>query len=248
MDKKPAVIIGILLAALIAGGLILAYRGQNILESVFGSARKSFIEIKPRITADTAQANVSLPAAGKEKSGKKETEAKVPAVRWCLPENAASVSGNVIINEVAWMGTMASYSDEWIELKNISGDTADLSGWQLMNKKGTVKIAFGGEARIAPGGFFLLERTDDFSVPEVKAGAIYTGGLANTKEALFLFDRECRIADSVAAFPAWPAGDNTTKKTMERRSGGKWQTSVYTGGTPGAENSMGIVVPRPLKP
>jgi len=34
----------------------------------------------------------------------------------------------VIINEVAWMGTQTSSSDEWIELKNVSGQDVNLNG------------------------------------------------------------------------------------------------------------------------
>ncbi len=37
----------------------------------------------------------------------------------------------VIINEVAWMGTIASTSDEWIELYNPGTVAIDLTGWVL---------------------------------------------------------------------------------------------------------------------
>jgi hypothetical protein len=89
---------------------------------------------------------------------------------------------------------------------------------------------------LAPGGFYLLERTDDGAVPEITADKIYSGSLGNSDEALFLFDAACQLQDSVIAAPKWPAGDNTTKKTMERLPGLLWQTSAAPGGTPKAEN------------
>ena len=38
---------------------------------------------------------------------------------------------SIVINEVAWMGGVRSASDEWIELKNVSGSVVDVSEWQL---------------------------------------------------------------------------------------------------------------------
>ncbi|MDD3386734.1 MAG: hypothetical protein PHX92_02290, partial [Candidatus Pacebacteria bacterium] len=49
----------------------------------------------------------------------------------------------------------------------------------------------------------------------------------------------CNLIDEVLAEPSWPAGDNDTKKTMERGSDLSWHT--YFGeflGTPKAENSI----------
>ena len=38
-------------------------------------------------------------------------------------------SADVVINEVAWMGTDVHYTDEWIEL--YSSSAVDLTGWVL---------------------------------------------------------------------------------------------------------------------
>ena len=40
---------------------------------------------------------------------------------------------NVVINEIAWMGSAASASDEWIELKNTTNESINLSGWTLQS-------------------------------------------------------------------------------------------------------------------
>ncbi len=38
-----------------------------------------------------------------------------------LNSTQAAGAGDVLINEIAWMGTTASYNDEWIEWYNNSG-------------------------------------------------------------------------------------------------------------------------------
>jgi len=146
----------------------------------------------------------------------------------------------IIINEVAWMGSTNSANDEWIELKNISGAEIDLAGWQIVNKEKKIKIIF-DRGRASVNGFLLLERTNDDSVPGIAADLIYTGALSNTNEALYLFDENCQLQDEVLANPDWPAGDNSSKRTMERKPDLTWQTSLNPGGTPKRENSEGYV-------
>ncbi len=149
------------------------------------------------------------------------------------------VRNMVILNEVAWMGTVNSANDEWIELKNKLSSPINLTGWQLLDKDGQIKIIFSSQAIIPPNGFFLLERTNDDSVPGLKADLIYNGNLSNSEEALFLFDENCLLQDEVEANPDWPAGDNSAKRTMERKLDFGWQSSFSPGGTPKRENSSG---------
>lgn len=150
---------------------------------------------------------------------------------------------SIIINEVAWMGGVRSASDEWIELKNISGNDIDVSGWQLLNKGGGIKVKLGGLKTpiIKPGQFILLERTDNNSAVGATASLIYSGALANSSEGLKLFDSACGVIDEIAVSAHWPAGSNESKQTMERNSGGYgWHTSSMAGGTPKKENSAGV--------
>ena len=148
----------------------------------------------------------------------------------------------IIINEVAWMGTISGANDEWIELKNISGGEINLSGWQLIDQGEQIKITFGNSDKISAGGFFLLERTDDNSAPNIIADKIYTGVLSNANEGLRLFSNNCGLIDEVLANPDWPAGDSAQKRSMERSLDFSWHN--YNGiaqnnilGTPKAENS-----------
>jgi len=159
--------------------------------------------------------------------------------------NYHPLRNEVIINEVAWMGSYNSASDEWIELKNISSKEIDVSNWQLLNKKENIKIILPAATKIQAGQFLLLERTDDNSVPGIKADFIYSGSLTNSIEGLRLFDNNCQLQDEVLA-DSWPAGDNNSKRTMEREDNFAWHTyqgssinGIY--GTPKRENSQPVI-------
>jgi cytosine/adenosine deaminase-related metal-dependent hydrolase len=117
----------------------------------------------------------------------------------------------VVLNEIAWMGTLTSANDEWMELRNNTPNAISLAGWTLRAADGTPSVILSGT--IPAGGYFLLERTDDNSVPGVAADQIYTGALGNAGELLSLRDNTSALQDAVSA---WYAGNNTTKETMQR--------------------------------
>ena len=131
---------------------------------------------------------------------------------------------NLLINEVAWMGSFTSANDEWFELKNISGNELDISGWQVLDKNEDIKITFGQGIKVVANGFLLLERTDDDSVPGTKADVIYSGALSNSDEGLRLFDNECNLVDEVVASSEWPGGIAEARRAMERQSNLSWNT------------------------
>ena len=168
-------------------------------------------------------------------------------------------SAVVLINEVAWAGTLASANDEWIELYNPGSEAVDLTGWRLTDK-GDLTIPLLGIIR--PHTFFLLERTDDSSVADITADKIYTGNLSNAGESLWLTDSDDVLIDSAnASGGAWPAGNSPTRASMERRGGAdissSWGTFSGVGGaghdaagnpifgTPRNVNSPPIMTPTP---
>ncbi|HPW34408.1 MAG TPA: lamin tail domain-containing protein [Candidatus Paceibacterota bacterium] len=144
------------------------------------------------------------------------------------------------INEIAWMGSLDSSNDEWIEIINTSPSQINIEGWKLQSPDGNIFIDFNSLKNkiINPGQYLLLERTDDNSVPSVNADIIYTGSLSNTKAGLKIFNNICDLVDEAPSSNQWPAGNNTSKKTAERdlNSYG-WHTSCSTGGTPKSSNS-----------
>ncbi|MBU2633051.1 lamin tail domain-containing protein [Patescibacteria group bacterium] len=142
----------------------------------------------------------------------------------------ASAVASVVINEVAWMGTANSSSDEWIELYNDGGGDVNLDGWVLYAQDDTPTINLSG--MIIAGSFFVLERTDDTSIPDISADLIYTGALLDGGEILILKNNNGNEIDKIDASEGWPAGNKTTKETMQK-SGLGWVTAV---GTPKAQN------------
>jgi hypothetical protein len=121
---------------------------------------------------------------------------------------------DVVVSEVAWMGTAASANDEWIELYNNTAAPIDLAGWTLDAADGTPSIPLHGV--IPAGGHFLLERTDDSSVPAVPADLIYSGALGNEGETLTLRDPASALADRVDCSAGWSAGHNRARVPMAR--------------------------------
>lgn len=142
----------------------------------------------------------------------------------------AYTNTDVVISEVAWMGTTNSYNDEWIELYNNTDSAIDLSGWTLKATDGQPSINLSGT--IPSQGYFLLERTDDTSVSGVAADLIYTGTLENIGEILELRDDSGVLVDTVGS-GSWYEGNNTLKATMERvdRTGSGTDASNWTTAT-----------------
>lgn len=169
----------------------------------------------------------------------------------------------VLINEVAWMGTLAESADEWIELHNPGTVDISLTGWQLRSADDGIIINLAGN--IPAGGFYLLERTDNLVISDIFADQTYTGALADDDETLQLFAPDNSLVDTANADGGdWPAGLNTTsaKCSMERRgvledAPANWITNtgvVRNGldvqgnpicGTPGQQNWAYTVTPTP---
>jgi hypothetical protein len=90
------------------------------------------------------------------------------------------VFADVVINEVAWGGTEASPQDQWVELRNNTDQSIDLTGWMLRwrRKQPTTpeeeqwKIVY-LSGTIAPDGYYLLERLHEDTVSDVTANLIY---------------------------------------------------------------------------
>lgn len=158
----------------------------------------------------------------------------VTGVAACAVARAAQ--NDVVINEIAWMGSTDSGTNEWMELKNTTDNQINVPGWTLSSADQKLTIHLQGQ--IPAQGFYLLERTADNSVPNSKADIIYKGSLSNTGEDLLLYDNLHTIVDRVNFPTAWPAGNSATKQTMEKTATG-WQTSLNPNGTPKAENSTG---------
>jgi len=127
---------------------------------------------------------------------------------------AACAGASVVINEVAWSGTAAGSSDEWIELLNTTDGVVDLAGWTLVFGDTTVHLGtVEGSTReverstLEAGGYLLLERSDDGTIADVDAGVVYVGALSNAGTAIELRNPMGEVVDRVdASTDGWPAG------------------------------------------
>ncbi|MCF7846126.1 MAG: lamin tail domain-containing protein [Candidatus Peribacteraceae bacterium] len=149
---------------------------------------------------------------------------------------AEAESRELLLNEIAWAGSTDSSADEWIELHNITRDKIFLlDGWKIITADESLEIILSGE--IPPGEFFLLERTDDDSAPDVPADQVYTGGLSNSGEILILLDAAGSEIDRIDGSDAWSlGGDSDSRQTLARVDTENFSTSFEADGTPRAAN------------
>jgi hypothetical protein len=131
-----------------------------------------------------------------------------------LAVSVSLVGQGVVINEIAWAGTAAQSTDEWIELYNPTDEVIDLDGWTLVFGDTVIHLGDVDGATVEirrsivePNGFFLLERTDDTCVSDIEADVIYRGSLSNQGVALYLLDPSGATIDTAnLEGTAWPAG------------------------------------------
>ena len=170
-----------------------------------------------------------------------------------IPVALAASPGSIVINEIAWMGSTDSTSDEWIELYNTTSSDIDLTGWSIEDDGSTTYSITSGT--IPANGFFLIE--DSEIATNIAADIVIPISLGNTGDSLSLLDATAQTIDTVnASSGPWYAGDNTTKATMERidplsssEDSANW-ANANTGngstgrlgstilGTPGSQNSV----------
>lgn len=128
----------------------------------------------------------------------------------------------MIINEVAWAGTAAGATDEWIELYNQTDAPVDLTGWTLTFGETVIDLGKATDTIVEPGGYFLLERSDDKTVSDIAADLIYKGSLSNSGSVLSLLDQNGEVVDTAnsGVEKGWAAGsakvEGIAYATMER--------------------------------
>jgi hypothetical protein len=178
--------------------------------------------------------------------------------------------GDVVINEVMWMGSTASDDDEWIELRNMTGNPINIGDWTIekaATSGGTLTIPSG---TIPANGFFLIanyNENDSNSALNVSPNWDTTSvELLNSNNGeLVLKNGADLIVDKAKDGSAWPAGNNgTEKQSMERENipgdgtilaswhtcisgncndGTYWDTAEGNNyGTPGAANLSPVVM------
>lgn len=130
------------------------------------------------------------------------------------------IDQGIVINEIAWMGTKASSSDEWIELYNPGDEEISLEGWILKTADEGMNLPL---ASVIPAkGYYLIERSDDSAITDIAADLVgsFGGGLSDNGEQLILINDDGDIIDTANGSGAWLAGKKTEsdKISMERKS------------------------------
>ena len=170
--------------------------------------------------------------------------------------------GDVVINELMWMGSTKGASDEWIELRNTTDSSIDISGWQLTKwvtsgvDHEELMVTIPSGSSIPAGGFFLIAQFPSGAPgsalnvePEVVTTSVV---LSNTALQLRLFisnwDTGGTLIDTAGNKGAPLTGEHETSQpkkfySMERNStsgngalGGSWHTATTSVGfDPGEE-------------
>ncbi len=172
-------------------------------------------------------------------------------------ENSKIEKGDVIINELMWMGMEGDSSDEWIELKNTTSHDISLSSCYL-EKKGEKTIVENDDLEgkeIPAGEFFVISRkkADD---SQLKKTSLVSSKISLHNSSLEIKLKCNRDTIDIAGDGGKPlAGKNDDpSRSMERKDPAKdgtkkenWQTCFKADGfldkdseviaTPGKENS-----------
>ncbi len=148
----------------------------------------------------------------------------------------------VIINELMWMGSSDSSSDEWLELRNLSNQQLDLSNWYLTKKSNStdvIMITLPEGSVIESNDFFLISNyssDSDNSILNVEPDLVDTSvSLVNSGLQIKLFDSFDSLIDTADDGLGKPlAGEYESSQTwqsMERDieySDGALESSWHT--------------------
>ncbi len=129
--------------------------------------------------------------------------------------------GDVVINEIMWMGSDGHTADEWIELRNMTDQDIDMNGWEVAGLgAGSNSIIITGS--IPANGFYVIA---NYSEMDGNSGLLHAPNqvdtslsLVNTGEQLTLYTDTALIMDQTP-IGIWTAGENGTDlRSMERNN------------------------------
>lgn len=143
-------------------------------------------------------------------------------------------NGDIVINELMWMGSSQGTDDEWIELRNMTDRTIDLSNFSLYKYNGSsdiLMLTIPSGKSISPKGYFLISNFDSIN-SRLKDGLTIDlvdsqVGLNENHLSITLYDSGSNLIDQ-----AW---DRSKPKEGIYQSGAKFysmeRTSVPGDGT-----------------
>ena len=175
-------------------------------------------------------------------------------VVWVVLVLGSAAHADVVINEIMY-NSPGTPDVEWIELYNSGPTMVELDDWYFIDSDPLhPHCILSGD--LAPGEFLLVVGDlTTFAVQYPGVGPLNingfdpagTGfGLSNSGEALFLYNDDGILADTVVyvdggAWPGSPDGDGPTLElvnpVLDNNNPTSWDPSLVIGGTPGQINS-----------
>jgi hypothetical protein len=210
--------------------------GQNIYESGEKDMSASFTDydLYTWDTSSLTNGDYYVILKARDEGGNESSEDKIKVF---VNNDRSYQIGDVLINEIMWMGSTDKSSDEWIELRNMTDEEIDLSGWVVVGLEETdhplpLSGLLPSKNDQATNGYFLISSQaydDNNSGLNVKQDLLVPAlNLSNKAEQLILKDSHGNIVDrtSAATTPPsdWAAGsfDNGKEafsKSMQRKEG-----------------------------
>ncbi|HEY71984.1 MAG TPA: DUF11 domain-containing protein [Thermoflexia bacterium] len=169
-----------------------------------------------------------------------------PAPSLALLRATTANAGDVVINEVAWMGTAANSSDEWIELYNTTGSSIDIGNWSIYGADTGVCLNFydadGSITTTVPAHGYLIYANESDNVNDPAGTSIVdiwdtSIGMNNSSPGqIILYDGPNCGGNTIDTANQntgnWFAGDSGDTRTMERKDptdsgtdGSNWATN-----------------------
>jgi hypothetical protein len=187
-----------------------------------------------------------------QKNNTAETEILV------MDEGPPPGPGDIMINEIAWAGTLKNWRDEYVELINKTGRTFYMNNWFIENMGGT-GVSFYFSGKIESHGLFLIanysEESESSSITSSIDCADSGLSIPNSCFGPFVLRNYSEVIfDTVGDGGMYSLGENSSelKASMSRYTfsnsctwdPGSWYTETLsvnlldeTRGTPGAPNS-----------
>ena len=142
----------------------------------------------------------------------------------------------MIIDEIAWKGTSAGSTHEWLELAN--NDTAvNISGWTIKDGESQLNITLPDGATIGNGGFYVIKRTTSDITP-YDFSTTFKDGLSDAGEKLILADSSGATIETLDFSGGWPDPTMTSLNSMQwDATQSLWVSATSTPGSAYVENT-----------
>ena len=160
----------------------------------------------------------------------------------------------IIFSEINYNSSSTLDVGDWVEIRNISGNEIDLSGWKLVDKKDSAHFFIPTNTIIQPGeNYVFVKKFDAFKMAYPNVSHVFgsfTFSLGSDGDVLKLYNEKGKLVYSVYynSVAPWPFDAMKTGKTLElvdssknASDGTNWISGCY-GGSPGSYYSSNCIL------